>query len=206
MRAITGKTRGDLSVVACHPHRKPSGESNPIYDCQCKCGKRLRLKRGQFNSRTSCGHEEWSALEIADTDAAYVAGLIDGEGCLPLVRSGPSSYAAKMSIGMTDKEYLQSIKSLCGVGRMDSRKPQKEGWKACHVWTVGSSGLRRLLTTVEPYLILKKRQAVLLSQYLWLSQHKPGRDAVQCREYHDMVRDIVSTINALNRKGGSVGI
>jgi len=100
---------------------------------------------------------------MKDTDWAYLAGLIDGEGCISTVHTNPRNgqFNAKIAIVNTDKTVLDWIVKTFAVGNVYPRRlrlPMKQSWR----WQLAAgSSVSRILNGVYPYLIIKKDQAVL---------------------------------------------
>ena len=94
------------------------------------------------------------------TDKAYIAGIIDGEGCLsisnPRPRDGCSEHVLR--VGMCDKETILFLKETTGIGSI--HKPRKlPSGKLFWTWVVSIHPASRLLKKLLPYLRSKKKQA-----------------------------------------------
>jgi hypothetical protein len=98
-------------------------------------------------------------------DAAYLAGIIDGEGCVSVLRSStggnrPSpNFTARIEVTMTSKEIIHWIKRVTKTGTIYpkpvfSRKHKKQ-WR----WYANSHSAVSVIRKILPFLILKKRQA-----------------------------------------------
>ena len=108
-------------------------------------------------------------MNFSELSPQYLAGLIDGEGCLMITRlkkvpeykSGRFRYAPVLTITNTHLPLLQSIQMAWG-GRI------REGIKGSGVYTIyfNSSQMRKLVPFFYPYLVIKKDQAELLMDYL----------------------------------------
>lgn len=94
---------------------------------------------------------------------AYAAGMLDGEGCISMQgKKGYSSIHPRVDIGMALKGLpaLQKLQSEYG-GRIRKTREKTEKWEEAHALMLMGPELRRFLTAVRPYLVLKKRQADL---------------------------------------------
>ena len=106
---------------------------------------------------------------LTPTQAAYVAGFLDGDGSI-FVRLKPNAaykygfqIAPYIVFFQSQKEidFLERLQELIGVGYVRLRND------GIAELTVGSiKAMRDLIGQVEPYLILKKRQARLLVKIL----------------------------------------
>lgn len=109
-----------------------------------------------------------------ETELAYLAGLIDGEGCLGVYMSrdeggsrqkrGRTVYRARLTITNTHREVLDWVASRFGGGV--SKKGAPAGCKCVYRWEMrGSGNVQRLITRVRPYLIVKSMQADLVLRF-----------------------------------------
>jgi hypothetical protein len=99
--------------------------------------------------------------------AAYLAGLIDGDGCIVVTRRDRRktrgdrargiSYAVFVKVG-GETGHIRHIKSLWGVGYIYIRK--RKGQRHLAEWTIEGNKAKTLLTKIRPYLILKYPQAI----------------------------------------------
>lgn len=81
---------------------------------------------------------------------AYLAGLIDGEGCLKINKNG----LLRLNIGMTDSKTIEWIKENFG-GSINKQKTPKG--KPFYVWTMNQgASLVYLMLLVIPFLVTKK--------------------------------------------------
>lgn len=146
-----------------------------------------------------------SEVCLAPIDAAYIAGLIDGEGTLTIVRSKRPDrrlgwqYQPCFSIANTDLALLRSVQRTCGNGRVQrsSVKPalHKQGYQL-KFW---AEQTRQLLPQVLPYLRGKAEQArVLLS---FLAHTQKGSGEAKPEAYWDEVERLRTQISNLNRRG-----
>lgn len=147
-------------------------------------------------------------LEISDTDFAYAAGLIDGEGYISATSNRTKSRGrtistkgkpyihrdSRVSMSMTAKEPLEGLKEKFG-GCFYFRK-MKRRWKNQWTWVLtGNQNKIKLLQGIIPYLKVKQEQAILVLEYVQLKDCKtniPRRD------------EIIALCKILNRKGKPV--
>lgn len=99
-------------------------------------------------------------------DLGYLAGIIDGEGCIHLKRDGGKQRLA-ISVGMTDVDVLQRCQTISQVGSIygpqvyPNRKPR---W----VWLVGRQrDVAALLMTIYPLLSGRRQARALEVLALW---------------------------------------
>lgn len=108
---------------------------------------------------------------LSDLDAAYIAGIVDGEGCVTLskltdatMRDG-HSYRPCVMISNTNRVLMQYLTAIVGVGRVNKRKPSSPNSKISYVWVCWSKQATSLLYQLLPFLVLKKKQAELLLDF-----------------------------------------
>lgn len=95
----------------------------------------------------------------------YVAGFLDGEGCVRIGRgmqgNGAWTYALAVGLVNTDLTLLEEIQSFLG-GRGNILKSKKlENRKQCYYYEFYGESARWLLRHIAPYLRAKSRQAEL---------------------------------------------
>lgn len=85
---------------------------------------------------------------------AYIAGLIDGEGCITRANG-----RLLVQIGMTDETVIRWLGQIGGTIRVEDG-PGRGNRKPLYRWRVmAGDEVRRLLRSVLPYLIVKRAQA-----------------------------------------------
>jgi hypothetical protein len=109
-------------------------------------------------------------------DAAYLAGLFDGEGTLSLTahryseRDGTRrshGFGVRASVANTDLGVIEFVQSVVGGGNI-RREEKGDGQKTCYVLRIGAVDCRRLIPQIYPYLRIKKRQGQLLLRFMSL--------------------------------------
>jgi hypothetical protein len=114
---------------------------------------------------------------MTETEKAYIAGIIDGEGYVTLAKMKNKAsrkghyYAPKIVIGNTNEEVIRWLEEKVGAGSIGCHK-RKNRWKKLWVWTVWSKQAISLLEEVKEYLIIKKEQTEVL---LDMPSNNPGR-------------------------------
>ncbi len=115
---------------------------------------------------------------LTETQCAYLAGLLDGEGTIRMTRSFHKSgdrklrYRVLVAVAATTSEDLVSwlISTLDVQVCQANRRVPNPGHKMC--WMVRMSEVpgERLLTRLLPYLVIKRRQAELYLRYRKVQQ------------------------------------
>lgn len=119
---------------------------------------------------------------LSKTDKPYLAGIIDGEGCISIAKNHPlykrgkvfkrrTLYSLEMTITSTNPILLLWLER-----HLKGRKVagQRNGWQKCYNWRCTSrQHILEVLNYVEPFLKVKKKQAELARGFI-----KLGRQSV----------------------------
>jgi deoxycytidine triphosphate deaminase len=93
---------------------------------------------------------------MRDVAAAWLAGIIDGEGCLSVHDKG-----VRLTVTNTDKEMLELARSLTGVGQIYEKDDGDPKHKVRYDWVVTRSRhVQELLVRVLPYMVIKRAKAL----------------------------------------------
>lgn len=143
----------------------------------------------------------------------YLAGFIDAEGCLMISRwHNPRyrrpHYGPRMCIGNTNRAILEDVQAFYG-GILTDQPAGKAGWKDAYqlVWTGGM--IEGLLSSVAPYLHVKRRQARLVMRFIRhtkkTKQGRSGRFFAPHRDEVVLFREaLYRRMKELNAKGPKV--
>jgi len=117
---------------------------------------------------------------MQETDCAYLAGLIDGEGNFSLVKhvnktSRGWNYQPTLGVSNTDVRLLKWCKTVTGCGgfwHKDYKNRNKNHKKpfAWHVYNM--EDVDKIIVAVFPYLKSKVDQALLLGEFCVLRLHQ----------------------------------
>lgn len=114
---------------------------------------------------------------------AYVAGFLDGEGCIYINDSTLYVITAQCN-----KEVLDKCKESFGGGvyeHISEQKRQKTNWRRSWQWRVWNKGAADLLEACLPYLIVKKEEAELALKF-WKAEDRLEKRA----DYKKQLQDI----------------
>jgi hypothetical protein len=120
--------------------------------------------------------------DMTEYELAYLAGIVDGEGCITFQQLTNGNIAPGLYIGNTNFALMQWLLDHCGghVSPMKVRGNRKPGY----MWYARRSEIPKVLRLILPYMVLKREQAeIMLSFY-----DEPNNNALQ-------------RIRELNRKG-----
>ena len=98
------------------------------------------------------------------TDLAYIAGIIDGEGCIRITIDGSHYRHSRMyiSVASTDQWLIQYLR-MAFDGHIYSK--HLEHRKASWEWVLGGESALIFLQAILPYLYLKRPQAEIAIQF-----------------------------------------
>ena len=104
--------------------------------------------------------EKKEILPLTEAQKAYLAGIIDGEGSLTIVKNKSGKLWPILSITQKNPQLLYWIKNTIGHGYICRRKRD-----IYHFYLRRQSLIKDLLGLIKPYLILKRKQAEILIQF-----------------------------------------
>jgi hypothetical protein len=163
----TGRTRGpykghEPEERRCEVCGKPflvGGRGRPSRRAR-KCSPECRAA-GRFRSGAKTN-------KLRQTDAAYLAGLVDGEGSIMLYMRR-DVVALRLAVTNTYRPVLDWIAEITGVGKVHAQYPARpstlEGRmftrKATWAWNCNAQAAETLLAQLRPHLRIKPAQADL---------------------------------------------
>jgi hypothetical protein len=108
--------------------------------------------------------------DVTSEERAYIAGIIDGEGSIMLIRFHKNQHPAPcINISSATIELLEWVLEITKMRSIQSKKNYKPH---CHqnsyTYTVRYNDAIELLSKVEPYLIIqqkKQRGKMILTEY-----------------------------------------
>lgn len=171
----------------------------PTGICECGCGGPTpictfpRPDRRQYTGHPLPlipGHRRPEPTDrirkLTDREAAYLAGIIDGEGCIHFLKdNGRSVRVTVVNTSALLIDWLRGVGGHVTVNRhrfSEKRKSQKR----VHAWTVGSwRTVHDVLEQVAPFMIIKRAKAehAIANLKIWLTQSRTPRKT-QCIRGH----------------------
>ena len=144
---------------------------------------------------------------MRDVDLAWLAGIIDGEGCFSIYRvtrqdaNFPSPSAC---LTITNSNYLllnrcKEILAALGIKYLysDPKNGHQRGRKVMRIRVKNYSSLRNLIELILPFLVGKAEQANVMFEFVSLAGQR-GKLNLQNRT------ELMNRIQELNRHGHSV--
>ena len=129
---------------------------------------------------------------IKDTDLAYMAGYIDGDGCF-FIRKSATKFLAHIIIASTDKNVLSYFKNHLGGSIASSKKIPKQ--KQVFYYTLGKVRSNQLTKEILPYLVERIDEATIFLAFIKSQKNSERIDLISkmktCRESTNLVtRDL----------------
>lgn len=139
------------------------------------------------------------------TVLAYLAGIIDGEGCIRIAKlSGKhySPYAPCVNCGMTNPAAIELLHATFG-GSIRWAWPSGKNASPCkplRYWYLnGTESVARALRLLYPHLRVKKAQATLLLDFCFNKQD--GRKGGITQDEHRWREELYLKVKKLNHRG-----
>jgi hypothetical protein len=92
---------------------------------------------------------------MRDTDIAYLAGIIDGEGSIGMSSGGAGIRRFVIEVKMTDEMTIRLLHAAFG-GNVITRTPANPLWKPLWRWRVTGTAARQAYQQLCPYLRIKR--------------------------------------------------
>jgi hypothetical protein len=135
---------------------------------------RLQLKKDIRIWEMGTPFEGEVLSKLSEAEKGYLAGIIDGEGCIRLSRSktkrGTPTYHIQVIISNTSLTLMNWLVAKVG-GRSYKGSKGEDHWRERYCWAMpGNKRAITFLKEITPYLVIKKPQAEsICSGYVHLS-------------------------------------
>lgn len=152
--------------------------------------------------------------ELSDVDAAYIAGLIDGEGTIRVKKDSRRElyYPIVIVVTNSNKDLVDIIHLTIGCGTVRPQlweRPHNVWWSKNPIkqkkviWRLGifnKSDIYELLRQVYPYIILKRELAELVMELIEIRNSLKTRRGKLKGQRSDREREIYLRVKELNSK------
>lgn len=130
---------------------------------------------------------------LAKSDACYLAGIIDGEGCIRMNNS------PRLQVTSTDPRLMNWLHTrLRGYVWSEDRKPP---CKPIYVWELSARAALAVIRDVRPFLVMKRDQADIVIRYYSEGFVPRPRNARQMAANVAKRESAKAQLKVLNRKG-----
>src|SRR3990172_1275986 len=112
------------------------------------------------------------AKELIPEDAAYIAGLIDGEGTISLSKKHKfDNRQLVVSISNTERNLLNYVQETVGAGRITNKRTSRVNHTPSFTYSISNRQALNLLKQITPYLKSYKfgRATLVLDNYVRLT-------------------------------------
>lgn len=159
-------------------------------------------------------------MEYTVAQLAYFAGLLDGEGCLHVcdkkkckrksrgirktsrIWRDRVNFSTALTIANCNLEVLEWLVENFGGFIQTHKKKFKEHWDWKRTWHIRPIQIYPILKLVLPYLIIKKKQAILMLEARKIIDANTRR-MEHTQENYDRLLQIAQHIKLLNKKDPS---
>ena len=98
----------------------------------------------------------------------YMAGLFDGEGHITIIKTSPINsrtpiHCLRVGIGNNHKGVVEMFLEEFGGSNIYEEKPEKG--RLVYKWYITTNKALKFIETIEPFLIVKKKQALLAKEF-----------------------------------------
>jgi hypothetical protein len=112
--------------------------------------------------------------ELTDTELAYLAGFLDGDGCISITKSLGArcispSYALVLIVSQSDRPALKYWQVKTGIGHVNDVSKEEDAIverKPRYAWRMSGYDARDLIAKVVNYLVIKKDQAQVALKFM----------------------------------------
>jgi hypothetical protein len=143
------------------------------------------------------------------TRCAYLAGIIDGEGCIGIGKRGRNRkyIIATLQVSNTDYRLLEWLQHYYGGGIYSYNHDNTilRGRKPTYIWSLAADKATNVIIDALPYLIIKREQAELV---LSIPRREIYRDTVNGRIRVQMTEEdffenerLFAEMRQLNKRG-----
>lgn len=108
---------------------------------------------------------------------AWVAGLIDGEGCITITRCFPKRkdlttlavYRLMLKVSMGDRKAIYRLRRIFGFGNVKWYPPRKgKRVNGHYCWTIETHKALSVIEAIRPYLVTKREEAKVAVAFMRL--------------------------------------
>lgn len=115
-----------------------------------------------------------SPRQMNETEAAYMASMIDGEGSIFItagrVKGLPDNYRLVVSITNTDYHLLETLAHRVGVGTIQKTIKENPAWKDAGQLIFNHEAAVHVLVQALPHLVIKADRAVIALEFMKLKR------------------------------------
>jgi LAGLIDADG-like domain len=103
---------------------------------------------------------------VTSRDAAWLAGLLEGEGYFIERKGSGRNPRPLIGVKMTDRDVVERVAKLFGTSVTTVTHP-REGWKTSYVTRVGGLKAISIMKQILPYMGERRTEAIEMLIYLY---------------------------------------
>ncbi|MFN3352502.1 MAG: hypothetical protein ACK4Z5_02745 [Brevundimonas sp.] len=162
---------------------------------------------GENDNLVARSHSHGAIAALTDTDAAYIAGMIDADGSIT-VSAQDGRVKPLVCVFNSNVPLIDWLSVTIGAGcsyryKSGAKRPDQDGarWNPVHRYQITGRKAQSLLTQLLPHLRVKRAQAELV-----LSVPMRGRDfgRAATAEQRAAAADVLGRIRVMNARGVKV--
>jgi hypothetical protein len=134
---------------------------------------------------------------IETLDIAWLAGLLEGEGCFWVGLKGKGS--ATISLSMTDREIVERAATLMGTVARPGKQPKNVKWRQKFTVSVHGTVAASWMMTILPLMGARRAAKIIACLGVWKTQRTPYGARTHCKNGHPFTGD--NFFWRLNAKG-----
>ena len=140
---------------------------------------------------------------FTETEKAYIAGIVDGEGTVSIGQEANGNFMVSLSISNTFKPLIDWLSGKLNhkVYILDKAHSRNEKWKILYTVVLSSHTAKELLEVVFPYLIVKREHALVVLGFPLINKNER-----RLTEEEKLTRAIccvrMKALNRLGKEGG----
>lgn len=172
-----------ICAVCGKPFVKPrTGGYRKQRVCSVECQRVSRYRRGAI------------AATLSPEDAAYLAGIIDGEGSIIL---GKSRLAINLHVSVTNtsRALLEWVEKTTAVGAICDQRAETAVSRRTYFWRCNADAALSLLRQLLPRLVVKRAQAELAISF----QERLRDPALKADRSWQL--ELMTSMRSMNRRG-----
>ncbi len=132
---------------------------------------------------------------LSATDAAYIAGLLDGEGTVTLTRKHRNeNHQLALSISNTDLPLLRYVYETVGAGKITAKRTTRINHTPSYTYAIYNRQALALLKQLFPYLktYKAKRASMILANYVSLTKRNGKYTEDQLNQRRSFVEAVMA--------------
>jgi hypothetical protein len=129
-------------------------------------------------------------------EAAYIAGLVDGEGTITLSRKHANEQRQLvLTISSTERELLEFVKEAVGAGKITKKATAKDNHAVGLTYALSNRQALSVISQIAPFLrsYKRKRAALVLQSYIRLTPRNGRYSLVIASERRRFEAELLGT-------------